>query len=203
MTGGVEGGADRADLAVHHAARADHVDARLGLGHAHLRVAAQRRVVVDRGRQRVQDAAVPVIGELVEAEVGHHHEGVADLGEHVADSRVEDAVRVGAPEPTASFCSGTPKSMMPPTPRAAASAAALRRVSRVCWTTPGIAQIGRLGRALPDEHRQHELGGVELVSATSRRIAGVVAAAAAGSREPHRPLLSSSPSNPGRHTLRS
>ena len=32
--------------------------------------------------------------------------------------------------------------MSPPTPAATASTAAFRRVSRVCWTTPGIEAIG-------------------------------------------------------------
>ncbi len=35
-----------------------------------------------------------VVGELVEAEVAHHRERVADLGDHVGDRGVEDAVGV-------------------------------------------------------------------------------------------------------------
>ena len=47
-----------------------------------------------------------------------------------------------APLPTASLVDGMPKSMMPPRPRSAASAAAFLSESRVCWTTPGIELIG-------------------------------------------------------------
>ena len=42
----------------------------------------------------VEHAAVAVVGELVEAQVAHHGERVADLGDDVADRQVEDAVRV-------------------------------------------------------------------------------------------------------------
>ena len=38
---------------------------------------------------------------------------------------------------------GTPNSITPPIPAAAASTAALRRLSRLCWTTPGIEEIAR------------------------------------------------------------
>ena len=65
-----------------------------------------------------------------------------------------------APEPSASLCSGMPKSITPPSPRSAASATALSRVSRVCWTTPGIDAIGTGSTdALAHEQRQHQLAG--------------------------------------------
>ncbi len=95
MAGRVQRLAYDADLAVHHSGRADHVDPGLGLGHRHLGVAEQGRVVVD-AAVGGQHAAVAVRGELVQAQVAHHHGGVADLGDHVADRDVEDAVRVGA-----------------------------------------------------------------------------------------------------------
>ncbi len=78
-------------------------------------------------------------------------------------------------EPTASFSRGTPKSMMPPTPASAASAAALRRVSRVCWTTPGIEEIGT-GSVRPSRTKAGRINsaGCSRVSATMRRIAAVV-----------------------------
>ena len=85
--------ADHADLAVHHPAGADDVDAGRGLGERHLGVHLQRRVVVDRA-VGVEHAAVAVVGELVEAQVGHHRQRVADLGDHVGDRDVEDAVGV-------------------------------------------------------------------------------------------------------------
>ena len=73
----------------------DHMGARVGLRPRHLGVALQRRVVVD-AAVGVQDAAVAVVGELVQAQVGHDDEVVADLGPHVADGDLQDAVRVGA-----------------------------------------------------------------------------------------------------------
>ncbi len=47
-----------------------------------------------------------------------------------------------APVPRASLCSGTPNSMTPPSPSAAASETAFRSESRVCCTTPGMLVIG-------------------------------------------------------------
>ena len=47
-----------------------------------------------------------------------------------------------APLPIASLVDGMPKSMIPPRPSDAASAAVARSESRVCWTTPGIEPIG-------------------------------------------------------------
>ena len=45
-------------------------------------------------QRRTEDTAVPVVGELVEAEVGLHDESVADLGDRVGDRQVEDPGRV-------------------------------------------------------------------------------------------------------------
>src|SRR6185312_13592585 len=50
--------------------------------------------------------------------------------------------------PRPSLSAGTPNTMMPPTPASAASAAALRRLSRVCCSTPGIELTG-CGSAMP------------------------------------------------------
>ena len=52
--GGVERGADRADPAVHHVRRRDHVGAGDGVGHRRARQQRQRRVVVDRRRRRAR-----------------------------------------------------------------------------------------------------------------------------------------------------
>ena len=61
-------------------------------------------------------------------------------------------------EPTGSFSPGMPKSISPPMPASAASCAAFRSESSVCWTTPGIEEIAHRGvDALLDEHRQHEV----------------------------------------------
>src|SRR5215468_1273366 len=47
-----------------------------------------------------------------------------------------------AAEPRASLTAGMPNSISPPTPAATASAAVLRRLSRVCWATPGMDGTG-------------------------------------------------------------
>ena len=52
VTGLVERGADRADLAVHHPGRRDHVGAGVGLRDRDARVPLERRVVVDLAARR-------------------------------------------------------------------------------------------------------------------------------------------------------
>ena len=53
-----------------------------------------------------------------------------------------------AAEPRASLTAGMPNRIRPPTPASTASAAALRRLSLVCWTTPGMDDTG-CGSAMP------------------------------------------------------
>src|ERR1700759_5610451 len=53
-----------------------------------------------------------------------------------------------AAEPRPSLTAGIPNRMTPPTPASTASTAALRRLSRVCWTTPGMEPIG-CGSVMP------------------------------------------------------
>ena len=89
----LEGLPDHGDLAVHHAGRAQHVGAGLRLGHRHLAVDLQGGVVVDVA-VGVEDAAVAVVGEFVQADVAHDDQLVADLGADVPDGLVQHAVRV-------------------------------------------------------------------------------------------------------------
>ena len=79
-----------------------------------------------------------------------------------------------AAEPRPSLTAGTPKTISPPTPAAAASAAALPRLSRVCWTTPGIEPIG-CGSLMPSLMNTGSTSsrGRSEVSATRARRAGV------------------------------
>ena len=81
--GVVERTADHADLAVHHPARRDHVRPRRRLGDRGIRIDLQRRIVVDHA-MLVDDPAVAVVGVLVDTQVGHQHDGVAELGPQVA-----------------------------------------------------------------------------------------------------------------------
>jgi hypothetical protein len=83
-----------------------------------------------------------VVGELIEAQVAHHDERVAHLGHRIGDGDIENALRIQRPEPVASLCSGTPKSITPPSPLCAAAAIAARALARVCWTTPGMLAMG-------------------------------------------------------------
>jgi len=66
----------------------------------------------------VQHATVPVVGELVEAAVGHDHRGVADLGIQVGEPTLSTPLGSTDAGARASLCSGTPYSMIPPTPAA-------------------------------------------------------------------------------------
>ena len=105
-----------ADLAVHHPGRGDDVGPGLGLGHGHLGVALEGQVVVDVAPV-VEDAAVAVVGVLVEAQVGDEHHGVAELvarGRRSATWTIPSGSQ--APLPTASLAAGTPKRTTAGTP---------------------------------------------------------------------------------------
>ncbi len=64
----------------------------LGLREGHLAIADQARVVVDPAFG-IEHAAVPVIGELVEAQVALHDEGVPGLVDGDPSGDIQDAVR--------------------------------------------------------------------------------------------------------------
>ena len=79
-----------------------------------------------------------------------------------------------AAEPRPSLTAGMPNRIRPPTPASAASAAALRRLSLVCWTTPGMEGTGT-GSVIPS---LTNIGSTRseprtLVLAARRRSAGV------------------------------
>ena len=82
-----------ADLPVHHPARRDHVGARLGLRQRDALVELERGVVQHLA-VGAEHAAVPVVGVLVEAEVGHEDELVAHRVAHGAQRDLHDAVGV-------------------------------------------------------------------------------------------------------------
>src|SRR6201992_2855468 len=79
-----------------------------------------------------------------------------------------------AAEPRPSLTAGMPNRMTPPTPASTASTAALRRLSRVCWTTPGMEPIG-CGSVMPSLTNIGSTRSVgrSAVSATSRRSAAL------------------------------
>ncbi len=61
--------------------------------HRHLGVDLNGGVVVDRARRR-QHAAVPMIGELIEADIGHDQAFVADLLAYGTDRGRQDAIGI-------------------------------------------------------------------------------------------------------------
>ena len=81
-------------MAVHHPAGRDDVGPRRGLHYGEVGIPFDGGVVVDVSGPRVEDPAVPVVGELVEAAVGHHHQVVADCVLHGLDRTAGDAVGV-------------------------------------------------------------------------------------------------------------
>ena len=95
MAGGVQRGADRGDLPVHHPRRGDHVGPGLSLGDGHGLVGGQGGVIVNLTGARAvgaDEATVAVAGELIQAGVRTHNDLVPDLRAHGRDPAVEDAV---------------------------------------------------------------------------------------------------------------
>ena len=154
----VERVADHRDLAVHHAAGPHDVGAGGGLGARHLGVHLEGGVVVDRSAGG-EDAAVAVVGELVEAQVGHHRQRVAHLGGDVGDRDVEDARRGRRHRcPSASLVVGHAEEHDPAEAGLGRlGRGPLQRVARVLHDARHAADRHRLGGALADEHRQHQL----------------------------------------------
>ena len=96
VAGGVEGGADRRDLPIHHPARRGDVGAGVGLRPRRPRVELEGGVVVD-VTVGTDDAAVAVVGVLVDAQVGDQHHLVSDLGPQVGERQLHDAVGIPSP----------------------------------------------------------------------------------------------------------
>jgi hypothetical protein len=69
------------------------MSAGLGLGYRDLDVTHERGVVVDL-TAIVQDPAVPVVGVLVEAEIGDEDHLVAEAVAQLAESDLDDAVAI-------------------------------------------------------------------------------------------------------------
>jgi hypothetical protein len=161
VAGAVERVADRGDLAVHHPRGAQQVRPGLGLGEGHLAVAHEGRVVVH-AAVGVEHAAVPVVGELVQAQVGHDHGRVAELGAQAGEGPVEDPVRVGRAGAHGVLVLGHAEQHHP----ADAALGRLGRgahegVHRVLLDAGHRADRAVLARALAHEHGQHEVGGAQ------------------------------------------
>ena len=94
----VEGGANCRHLTIHHPRGRHDVHAGLGLGDRNLGIAAQGGIVVD-GPVGAQQAAVAVVGVLVEAEVGHELDLVAESLAQSAQRQLHDPVGVRSTRP--------------------------------------------------------------------------------------------------------
>ena len=103
----------------------------------------------------VDDAAVAVVGVLVDAQVGHDHDVVADVAAQVAQRQLHDAVGIeGADCRSASFVAGTPNRITARTPRAASSRDLLaQRLAGVLHDTRQRRDRLGLVDALADEQR--------------------------------------------------
>ena len=98
MAGTVECSSDGTHLAVHHPAGCHHVGTGVGLRDRDAPVHLERRVVVDRrlrvAGRAIEHATVPVRGVLVDAQVGHQHDSIADVGSQVSQRQLHDSTRV-------------------------------------------------------------------------------------------------------------
>src|SRR5699024_6531431 len=89
----VERVTDGGHLPVHHPGQSEQLGSCLGLGEGDGGVAGQGGVVVD-PPGRVEHAAVAVVGELVQAQVGLHHELVAHVVVQCGGGAVEDPLGI-------------------------------------------------------------------------------------------------------------
>jgi hypothetical protein len=127
--------------------------------HRNLAVHLEGGVVVDLPGV-VEHAAVAVVGELVQAEVRHQHGLVAELRVQVPQGDVQDAVRVEAAGADRVLVFRDAEQHQP-------TDAGLDRLDRgLPQALAGVLDDAghgrdryRLGRALLDEHGQHQLAG--------------------------------------------
>ena len=163
----------------------------------HARVALERGVVVD-GAVGVEHAAVAVVGVLVEAEVGHQHDVVADLVAQVAQGDLHDALGVPGARAPGVLLAGTPNRITAGMPRPASSAHLLAQRLRGVLHDAGHRgdRLG-LGRCPPARTASATRSStLRRVSATRRRRAGVVRSGGAGAEERPPPDPTTAPGGP-------
>ena len=123
----------------------------------------------------LEHAAVPVVGVLVEAEVGHQHQFVTDGGAQGAQRQLDDAVGIPGPAALGVLVLGhAEEDQAGHAERGQPLGLGDQRVEGVLdW--PGMEAIGTGDvDALAHEERRNQIVDVQMrVSATSRRRAGV------------------------------
>ena len=138
----VERRADPPDLAVHHPARRHDVGAGAGPGRAPpwRRSRASRRC----RRRRARRARRSGRGRCTRRRTGRRSARCRRRGRRAGRrARAARCPRDRRPRCRRRPCAaGTPNSTTARTPRPASSATSLRRLSRLCWTTPGSDAIG-------------------------------------------------------------
>ncbi len=176
VPGPVEGTADGGHLSVHHPARGDHVGAGRRLHDGQVGVELDRGVVVDLAGVGVEHAAVAVVGELVEAAVGHDHQVVADRAADGLDGPPGDAVGVQGGGAGGVLVLGAGQREEDDTGHAQSDQAPGLGDQRVDGVLghPGQRPHGPRGvESVGHEQGGHQVVDDSAVSATSRRSAGV------------------------------
>ena len=167
----------RADPAVHHVAGGDHVGPRSRVDHGGPRQDLEGGVVVDfevTPLVLAENAAMPVIGVLVDADVGDDQELGGGLF-HGGDGARHRAVGVAAPTFRWRLWSwGARRGCTPPRPSDTASRALAAAAFTGSCNTPGMVPIGR-GSSMVAEKNSGKMRSPESseVSRAKARMAGV------------------------------
>ena len=166
-----------ADLAVHHPARRDHVGAGRGLGDRDLRRSSSSVASLSTVPSAREQAAVAVVGVLVEAEVGDQHQLVAEVVAQLAQRHAGRSPSGSqAPEPVGVLGRGHAEEDDAGDAERRRAAWPRRRAMPRCAGTGRAARRSARASSMPsrDEERRDEVVDAStLVSATSRRSAGV------------------------------
>ena len=145
-----------------------------GLGNRGLGVDLERRVVVDVARL-VEHATVPMVGVLVDAEVGDHDDVVADVAAEIGERELHDAVGIEGAAAHGVLVRGDSEQDHGLHAELGQLGHLGRRLSRECWTTPGSDGIGT-GASMPSRTNSGATRSVvrTVVSESMSRIACVV-----------------------------
>ena len=128
-----------------------------GLSFGHFCISEQGGVVVDVA-VAVENPAVAVVGELVQAQISHQNGAVAKLATQRAQCDVEDAVRVLGPGALRVLVRGDAVQHQPADSGLdRLDGRFAQRLLRVLDDARHRGDGNRLGGVLADEHREHEI----------------------------------------------